>query len=241
MFGCASTSLEQQYKGQSAQQIFNTGEQALAKKKYDKATKSFEALNAMYPFGDYSEQAQLDLIYAYYKNDDSASALATADRFIRLYPRSEHVDYAYYMKGLINYGRSESWLQRMFPTNPADRDLSYMREAFSDFDTLVQLFPNSRYAADARQHMVYIRNILAQHEVNVANFYLLRKAYVAAANRASSVVENYQGTPQVLPALSIMVRAYRGLHESQMANRALQVIQLNYPNSKEYKALARGH
>lgn len=238
--GCATTAPFAAYKNKTAEQIYTEGESALAKGKYETASKSFEALDALYPFGPYSEQAQLDIIYAYYKNDDSVGALAAADRYIRLYPRNPNVDYAYYMKGLINFGRDHSWTKHFFHTNPANRDLSYLSESFNDFGELIETFPQSQYAPDARQRMIYIRNVMAQHSINVAEFYFERKAYVAAANRASDVVENFQGTPQVKTALVMMVKAYRALGEMDMANNALHVLELNYPNAKEVRRLERG-
>src|SRR5690606_2658253 len=128
--GCASTTTAEKFKGQTAEQIFDGGEQALAKGKYSKAIEYFEGLDTLYPFGPYAQKAQLDIIFAYYKNGDYASALAAADRYIRLYPRDDHVDYAYYMRGIINYGRDDNWLQEKWGSDPAARDLTYKRQAF---------------------------------------------------------------------------------------------------------------
>jgi outer membrane protein assembly factor BamD len=236
---CTPTTSVEAYKNKTAQEIFTSAEKHLAKEKYDIAVQEFEALDTLYPFGPYAEQGQLDIIYAYYKSGDFASALAAADRYIRLYPRSPNVDYAYYMKGLVNYGRGDNWFQRLFPTDPSQRDLNYMIQSFHDFHELVQRFPDSRYAPDARLRMLYIRNLLAQHELDVAKFYFRRKAYVAAANRAAGLVEMYPQAPQVVPALAIMVESYQALGETQMANDTLQVLVANYPNSGEAHRL--GH
>ncbi|HVV68803.1 MAG TPA: outer membrane protein assembly factor BamD [Gammaproteobacteria bacterium] len=225
------------YKGASAQTIFQNGENSLARGHYEAAVKSFEALDALYPFGDYSQQGQLDIIYAYYKKGDAESALAAADRYIRLYPRDPNVDYAFYMKGLINMGPSDSWIEKTARSELSQRDLTNMQQAFADFNLLIQRFPNSRYVPDARTRMIYIRNLLAQHQLEVAQYYMNYKAYVAAANRANSVVQDYPASPQIIPALAIMVQAYRALGENDMANNALQVLRANYPNSKEAKQL----
>jgi outer membrane protein assembly factor BamD len=239
LVACKTTEPLEIYKGDTAEQIFTQAEHNLAAGHYESAAKDFEALDTLYPFGAYSQQGQLDIIYAYYKKgDDAESALAAADRYIRLYPRSPDVDYAYYMKGLINMGTNDSWIDRWIRSDPAQRDLSGMDQAFQDFNLLVQRFPNSRYAPDSRKRMIYIRNLLAQNQLEIARFYLKRKAYVASANRASNVVSLYQGSPQVVPALSIMYESYRALNEDKMANDALRLLITNYPNSSEAKHLA---
>ncbi len=238
--GCGkSANLLDEYQGQSAKQVLNTGEQYMAKGDYKLAVSSYQALDAMYPFGEYAERGQLDIIYAYYKSGDAASALAAADRFIRLYPRSKNVDYALYMKGLINMGRNRDWLNRVLFSDPAERDMTYMRQAFADLNTLVRMYPNSPYAPDAHRRLVYLRNIFARHEIQVAQFYLVRKAYVGSAERARGVFEHYQGSPYVIDALGIMVKSYEGLHEQTMADNAYRVLAQNYPNSKVYKGLKR--
>ena len=237
--GCASTKAGDQFKGMTSKQIFNGGEKALAKHHYDTAVKYFEGLEALYPFGPDTQQAQLDIIYAYYKNDDATSALSAADRYIHLYPQSSDVDYAYYMKGLVNFERGQSWIQKKFKVDPAENDLNYMHQAFVDFNELLQHFPESKYAPDAQKHMIYIRNLLAKNEIEAAQFYMRHKAYVAAVNRASFVVQHYQGAPEVVDALAIMVEANRALGLEAPANDALRVLQLNYPNSAQYRTLMK--
>ena len=237
--GCASTNKDPYaaYKGMSDAQIFAVGEKALTKKDYNKAVKSFEALDALYPFGPYSQRAQYTIIYAYYMNDDLAMALAAAARYIRLYPQSDDVVYAYYMRGIVNMGRSTNWLQRRLGEDRTERDLTYVRQAFMDFAQVVQLFPHSQYAPDAQRRMLIIRNMLAQSELNVAKFYMDRKVYIGAANRASYLVEHYQGAPQVIPALAILVKAYRAMGEPELAQKAAQILRLNYPNAAQTRAL----
>jgi len=237
--GCASTTTAEKYKDHSAQQIYMSGAKEFQKGKYTKSITYFEALDSLYPFGPYNQQAQYDLITAYYKTGKAALALAAAERYIRLYPRAKNVDYAYYMKGVVNFGRDRNWLQKVFRTDPAQHDLNYMRQAFADFQTLVKRFPNSQYVPDAEKRMAYIRNLMAKHELEVAKFYFVRKTYVAAANRASGIVEHYEGAPQVIPALGIMVRSYRALNQTDMANDAMRVLAQSYPNSTTFKKLQR--
>lgn len=233
LVGCADQSDDtgiKAFQGQSAEQIFNGGQKAMNKKKYDEAINHFEALNTLYPFGAYSQQGQLDIIYAYYQNGDYDSAVAAADRYIHLYPRDKNVDYAYYMKGKSYFDKNVSWLSKhVYPIDPAQRDLTTFKQAFTVFDELVGYFPDSKYAPDARRRMIFIRNVLARHELQVAQFYMEHKAYVAAANRATNVVSHYQGTPYVPDALKIMIKAYTALGATKQAEDAARVLKLNYP------------
>lgn len=225
------------FKNQSAEQIYQGGERDIATHSYSSAVKHFEALDALYPFSDRAEQAQLDLTYGYYKDGDYLSASATAERFIRLYPRSPHVDYAYYLKGLANYEQNRTWVQRYFPIDVSDRDLSGAKEAFDDFYQLVQLFPTSAYAPDARQRMIFLRNLFAKHDLAIAKYYLHHQAYVASANRASYILQHYNGAPQTEEALGILVVSNRQLGLQQPADQAMQVLQLNFPNSNVFAQL----
>ncbi|MGB6977314.1 MAG: outer membrane protein assembly factor BamD [Gammaproteobacteria bacterium] len=235
--GCSSSSKEDMFKGMTENQIYTGGQKALAKGHYSKAAQHFEALQANYPFGEHAEQIDRNIIYAYYKNGDAASAIAAADRYIHLYPQSSYVDYAYYMKGRVNFDRGRTHLQEMVGVNPAQRDLKYMNQAFNAFNDLLQQYPHSPYSPDARQRMIYIRNLLAQQQLEIAQFYFTRQVYVAAANRASLVVRHYEGAPQVIPALVLMVKSYRALGLTDQANDALQVLQYNYPTAPELKSL----
>jgi len=236
--GSYSDDPAQQYQGYSAQQLYVEGKQALGARNYNHATTLFEALEALYPFGGLAEKAQLDLIFAYYKTGDYALAVATADQYIHIYPRSEHVDYAYYLKGLSEMYSGETWLQRAFPINMALRDLTSTKQAFYDFRDLVQLFPNSQYSPDAKQHMVYLRNLLSEHELEIAHYYYVRDAYVAAANRSSYLIRHFQHTPQVEDALVILIKANLALGLHQSAHDAYRVLQANYPTSPAVKKLA---
>ncbi len=236
--GCSSKDEDDSiFKGMTAKQIFNTAEDALVDEDYSKAIRYYQGLDARYPFSEYSQQGMLDSIYAYYENGDAALAAATADRYIHLYPRSEHVDYAYYMKGLADFDQPRGTLAKVLPLDVSYRDPGTQLQAYTDFSILVKRYPNSLYAKDARQRMIYLRNVFAQYEVNVADFYMKQKMYVAAANRASYVVQMYPQAPQSEKALVILVKANRALHLQKAADDALNVLKTSYPNSKSIKKL----
>lgn len=231
--GCAHKDIgAEAFSNMSAQQILLDGEKQLAKRNYKDAVKRFEAIDALYPFGAEAEQSQLDIIYAYYKSDEIESAIAAADRYIHLYPQGPHTDYAYYMKGMIGFDRGKRWFQKWHPVSMEQRDLSYMKQAFVDFNDLISLFPNSLYVKDAYERLLSARNYMAQHELNVANFYFKRKAYVAAANRADEVIRHYPGAVQVFEALKIMYKSYQAVGALDQANDTLRIFKLNYPQAK---------
>lgn len=227
---CASTPTgSAAYQGKPAESIFLKGEKSLAKKHYKEAVADFEAFDALYPFDPRAEQTLLNLIYAYYKSNDFDSALGASDRYIRLYPMSPSVPYAYYMRGVVNMERNHSWIYNAFPVDPAKRDLTSLQQAFADLKRLVQDYPCSVYAADAHKRLLHIKSLFAKHELQIAQFYFLRHAYVAAANRANYIVQHLPGTPEVREALIIVVKSYRALGEIDCANEALGVLRLNYP------------
>jgi outer membrane protein assembly factor BamD len=230
-----STDPAEAYKGETAQQIFQKGETALRERSYSEAVKRFEALDVQYPYERYTETAQLHIIYAYYMTSDYASAEAAADRFVHAHPANPHVDYAYYMRGLSNYYQNLGVFERIFTVDLATRDLGQIKKSYADFAEVVHSYPNSYYAPAAHQYMVYLRNIMADHELEVAQYYYSRGAYVAAADRANLVVRHYQGAPAVPKALVIMTKSYRALNLTQNANDSLQVLQYNYPNSSYVK------
>ena len=225
------------YHGKTSQQIFDQGEAQLAKGDYDQATKSFEALDALYPFGPYAQQGQLDIIYAYYKNNDFAEASIAADRYIRLYPRGRDVDYAYYMKGRVLFEQGNPWLERRLGVDAAPRDLGAKRDAFAAFNQLVLFYPHSRYVPDSILHMRYLRNLFARHQILIAQFYYRRRAYVASANRAAYVLQHFQRTPQVIAALKIMIDSYQKLGLVKLANNTKSILQASYPKFYDYHYL----
>jgi len=228
---CASVSdPAEAYKNESADHIFRKGEKALRDRDYTEAISRFEALDAQYPFGRQTEIAQLHIIYAHYMKNDYGLAEAAADRFIYAHPTNPHVDYAYYMRGLSNYYQNMGIFERIFSIDLATRDLNQIKKSYNDFARLELQFPRSDYTPAAHQYMIYLRNVIANHELQVAKYYYRRDAYLAAANRANTIVRHYQGAPVVPDALVLMVKAYQALGLNQNAEEARAVLQYNYPN-----------
>jgi len=213
----------------TAEQIYQRGIEALSRSNWGRAIGAYKALQTRYPFGRYTEQSMIDLSYAYYKADEPENALSTLDRFIRTYPAHPNVDYAYYLKGLVNYSRNQGFLEKMMPNRIRDRDQSMAQDAFMDFGELIRRFPDSRYAPDARQRMVFLRNNLSFYELDVARYYMRRKAYVASAARARYALENYPGSPELGDALAILAVSYTELGLPELAEDAEKVLALNYP------------
>jgi len=225
-------------KDWSANKLYAEAKEQLAAKNYEKAIQYLETLEARYPFGRYAQQAQLEIAYAYYKFEEPDLGIAAAERFIKIYPRHPNIDYAWYLKGLTNYNRGKTIISRYLPQDPAERDTFNMQTAYNDFEQLMQRYPDSIYAQDAAQRMIHLRNNMAEYELHVADYYMRRGAYVAAANRGKYVIENFQRTPSVPGALIIMVRAYRKLGADDLAADALRVLELNYPDNPETVRLA---
>lgn len=228
--GCAtSSSYGDQTANWDAKHIYTEAMKDLNNGNYDTAITLFEKLEGRYPYGRYAEQGRLEIAYAHYKNGETDSAILSANHFIKLYPRQTHVDYAYYLRALAAFGKGQSFLSRAFGQDPSERDPKQARKAFQYFAELVKRFPDSRYTPDAIQHMIFLRNQLAQYEIHVADFYLRRGANLAAVNRARYVVENYPKTPSVADALVVMIRGYRRLELPGLARDALRVLKKNYP------------
>lgn len=224
-------------QGWSVQQLYSEAKDSMSSGNYKTAIEYLDKIQARYPFGRYAQQAQIDTIYCQYKDNEPDAAIAAADRFIKANPRHPYVDYAYYMKGLANFNRSNSLLERLAPTDRDKTDTNTARQAYSDFAELARKFPDSKYAEDARQRMLFLHNTLAAYEINVANFYLRRGAYVAALNRATYVLKTYARTPAAEDALSIMTQAYIKMDMPQLANDSLRVLEHNYPQSPELPKL----
>jgi len=230
---CASSSgsgVNIEDQGKTAAEFYQEANKATRSGNYQTAIERLETLQSRYPFGPEAKQAELDIIYVYYGAEEWDSAIAAADRFIRLNPTHERVDYAYYMRGSANMNRGTDFIGRVFETDRALRDPQPLRQAFADFRRLVTDYPASPYAEDARRHMLVLRNQLARHELQIAKHYLGRAAYVAAANRAKGIVESYQETPAVKEALEVLVEAYDRLELPELKRDVLRVIQLNYPD-----------
>ncbi len=206
---------------------------------YEKAVKTFETLQARYPYGRYAQQAQLEIAYAYYKQKEPESAIAAADRFIKQYPNNPHVDYAYYLKGLVNFNEDLGLLGAVVKQDLSERDPNAAREAFATFKELVTRFPDSLYAPDSRLRMQYLINALARYEIHVADYYLRRGAYVAAANRARNVLTDYPQTPATRDALRVMVQAYDAMGMKDLRDDAQRVLDVNIAKDGAAKLQSR--
>lgn len=211
-------------------ELYERAQTAMEKGRYEQAVEHLQAMESRYPFGTYSEQAQLDIIYAYFKQYEKEAAYAAAERFIRLHPQHPRVDYAYYMKGLASYTEGQGLLERYMPTDMSRRDPGSARKSFADFSELLTRFPDSEYSPDARRRMVYLRNQLARYEIHAANYLFKRGAYLAAANRGRYVLENFQETPAVPDALAVMIQAYHFLGLDDLSTKSLAVLKANYPD-----------
>ena len=216
--------------GRSAQEMYETAKAYLETQNWGRAVNGYQTLATRYPFGRYTEQAQLEMAYAYHKAGSPEAALSTADRFIRTYPSHPNVDYAYYIRGLTNYEQRVGFMERLMPSRVRDRDQTTARESFRDFDELIRRFPDSRYAPDARQRMVFLRNNLSFYELDVARYYMRRKAYVASAARARYAIENYPGSPELGDALEILHVSYIEMGLPELAEDTMKVLALNYPD-----------
>ena len=223
-----------QARDSTEQQLYELAQGNLRSANYAQAIERLQLLESRFPFGRYAEQAQLEIIYAYYMGFQPEAARSAAERFIRLHPQHPNVDYAYYLSGLAAFNRDLGFIDRLFDLDASKRDVASARAAFADFSQLLTRFPASQYAPDARQRMIHLRNLLANAEINVAEFYMRRQAYLAAANRARFVVENYPQTPMVPDALAIMIECFQRVGMEVAANDALRVLALNFP---DYPAL----
>ena len=223
--------------GWSAEKLYRDAKEALDSGQYDLAIKRYEALEARFPYGRYSQQGQLEIAYAYYKQSEQASAVAAAERFVKLHPNHSNVDYAYYLKGLAYFNEDLGLLGRMARQDRTERDPKSARDSFDAFKELVQRFPDSLYAPDAVARMKYLVNALASHEVHVARYYMKRGAYVAAANRAQYALKNYPQAPAQEDALLIMIQAYDVLGMPELRDDAERILRKNFPDSVQLKSL----
>jgi len=230
VLGCSSTDVKDETKDWSTPALYHKAKEALDKEDYKTAIKYYEALEIRDPFGRYAQQGQLEVIYAYYKSGEAESASVAADRFIKLYPNHPGIDYIYYLKGLVNFERDEGVFERFVPLDKAQRDQSATLRAFRHFSELIDRFPQSKYAEDAKKRMVYLRNSLAEHELHIARFYMKRSAFVAAANRAKRVIETYQRTPAIPEALTILAKSYKIMGLDDLMVDTLRVLKMNHPD-----------
>jgi len=215
---------------QQAAELYQAARDSLSARNYPQAITLYKQLRNRFPFGRYAEQGQLDLAYAYHEAGEPENVTATVERFIRTYPTHPNVDYAYYLRGLTYYEQNVGFLSRMFPERISTRDQANAKTSFDYFSELIRRYPESRYVPDARQRMVFLRNNLAAYEVEVARYYIRRKAYVAAINRAQYVLETYPQTSATPDALATLARAYKLLNMPELEQDAVRVLTLNAPD-----------
>jgi outer membrane protein assembly factor BamD len=211
--------------------MYNNAKNDLDKGDFEAAVKQLESLQSRYPYGPYAQQAQLDIAYAYYRQQEPESAISAADTFIKQYPNNPHVDYAYYVKGLANFTPVIGALGLTFGQDPTERDPQAEQDSFAAFKDLVSRFPSSKYAPDARLRMQYLLDALAKYEIHVAKYYLRRGADIAAVNRAKVVLTQYPNTPSIQDALLILVQGYDTLGLNKLRDDARRVLDLNFPNN----------
>ena len=236
--GCA-TPERIQASDATAEQLYRAAKRSLNQGDFLTAISTFETLGARYPFGSYTQQAQLDIAYAYLKQDEYDNAISSADRFIKLYPRSENIDYAYYIKGVSHFSRGGSAMERLFPRDMSKVNQQWLRSAFAEFDTLVRRFPDSEYSEDALARMAYLKNEMARHELTTARFYYQRGAMVAVVNRINYLLEHFDGTQHIPNALALMAAAYESLGQTDLQQDTLRVLALTDPEHPAVSSASR--
>ena len=234
--GCSSTE-EQPNASFLEKELYDISQTRIKNGNFSSAITSLETLEARFPFGRYAEQAQAELIYAYYRNFEFEAARSSAERFINLHPRHAHTGYAYYLRGLSAFTDDSGIFTRYFESDLSRRDIEPAQRSFENLSEFVSRYPDSPYVVHAKQRMIYLKNILAKHEVYVADFYMKRKAYIAAIGRAKYVIEHMPKTPQIPQALSILVKAYNLLGYEELSKKNLEILKLNYPNFNSQELL----
>jgi len=226
LVGCAGADKDES-AGLSAKELYDEAQSSIDAAEFQTAVKHLESLEARYPFDPYAKQAQLEIAYAYYKFDELDQATSAIERFERLHPRDSHLDYVYYLKGLINFNRGQGLLDSWFPRDPSQHDPAVLEQAFNDFSTLVRRFPNSAYAGDSHQRMIYLRNQLAKKEILVAEFYIKRESWLSAAKRSKAVLQRFPNTIWTQRALEIMLLSYQKLELPDLAADTQRIIDFN--------------
>ncbi len=239
--GCANLTEETDpTKDWSAERLYQEAKDELDQDNYEMAVSYLEKLEARYPYGHLAAQAQLDVAYTYYRDNEPTLALAAAERFIRLHPTHPSVDYAYYLKGLIYFNVKRGAFDFLLGSNVdySDRDPRGMRNALAAFRDLVKRFPDSKYAPDSHQRIAYLVNLMAKSEIHVAEHYYKMEAYVATVNRCKYVLENFQQTPATEDALGLMAMAYMKMGYSKLMGDSVRVLKLNFPKSRYLERIA---
>ena len=228
--GCAGRDTDEP-RGQSAAELYDYAHRQMVSLNYRGAIEAFQRVESRFPFSVEAQQSQLELIYAHYKAGNYEEAEAASDRFLREQPRHPDIDYVHYLRGLMHFERNLNIIDRTFDVDSAKREPTNARKAYQAFATLVTSFPESRYAPDAQQRMIHLRNQLARHELFVADYYMRLGAWAGAATRARTVIEDFDGTPSVVDALVILHDAYRELGLDELAADVARVIAANYPDA----------
>jgi len=225
LFACAG--IDKEEIKPSAKELYEEAQSAIDTAEFQTAVKNLESLEAQYPFDPYAKQAQLDIAYAYYKFDELDAATSAVERFARLHPRDPNMDYVHYLKGLINFNRGQGLLDAWFPRHPSRHDPAVLQQAFNDFSSLVRRFPDSKYAGDAHKRMIYLRDQLAEKEIQIAEFYIKRKSWISSALRAETVIENYPSTVWTQRALEILLLSYQKLRLTKLVTDTQKIIDYN--------------
>ena len=225
---CSSTPVDPTAEW-SARKIYDEASRALSKGDFEQAVEYFEILESRFPFGRDTLQAQLDVAYAHYKRGEYDLAIDSANRFIKLHSRNPNISYAYYLKGLANFNRGTGVIDNYVGRDLSSLDQQALINSFADFDTLIQQFPDSIYAPDARQRMVFLRNEMAEYELTTAQFYYDRGAMLATINRIKYMIEQFDGALAIPDGLALMARAYRNMDLDNLADDTLRVLAKNSP------------
>ena len=228
LYGCGAKEEVDPTANWSVETFYSEARKELNKGNYLTAIEYYETLESRFPFGKYATQAQIDVAYAYFKFDEPDSAITAIDRFIKLHPRHQSVDYAYYLKGVVNFERGGTILDIFQERDLSDYDKNLLLTAYNDFKLLVQRFPESKYVADAAKRMIYLRNELARADFKIAQYYATREAWVAVTGRTRFILQNYQGTSVIKPTLELQLHAYRQLGLEELARDTERIIELNY-------------
>ena len=226
----SDTELSEEEIAKTAEQLYKEAREYLEDERYTKAIEAYQNLQIRYPFSRFAIQAQLDLGLAHLKNEDPDASLVTLNRFIKMQPAHPNIDYAFYLLGLVNFNRSSGLLQRFIPTDDTQRDVQSLTEAHDNFTDLLEKYPDTKYREDSEQRMISLRNKLAKHDIHVANYYVKRKAYIAAVRRAISVLEKYPRSTSIPDALIILKKSYTKLNLPELSDDIKRVYAMNYPN-----------
>ncbi len=221
----------------SPEEMYQKARVLLDREQYESALSNFENLEATHPFSDRAAQARLDIAYAYYKLNEHQSAIAAADRFLKLYPQHEKADYAYYIKGLANFTRGRSIFESLVSRKLERLDQSALRLSFNDFSTLVNRYPQSSYSEDSKSRMATLRNAMALHELNTAEYYFGRSAMVATINRVNAMLETYPESTHTADGLALLARAHLALGNRELAAQTVKTLKNEQPDHPDLRVL----